>query len=92
MQAEGVLGKQLAFSFAAGVGVPELGAEDETTKGLDTAGVNIRSVLRWTREQRLLELAGMVEFAQAGVELSIGRAGEQSCCASCCESTSHLEN
>lgn len=83
----GVFGQHLALSLETGVSIPELGAEDKTTEGLDTARVDISSILRRARKQRLLELASMVELAQARVELSSGCAGKQSCC---CESAAHL--
>lgn len=40
MEGEGVSGEELALCFAAGVGVPELGGEEEAAKGFDAAGVD----------------------------------------------------
>jgi hypothetical protein len=82
-----ILRKDLTLRLKTGVSTPKLGAKHQTAKGLDTARVDIRNVLGRARQQRLLELASVVELALARVELGIGRAGKQSCC---CESTAHL--
>lgn len=92
MQGEGVFGQQLTFGFKTGVCVPELSRENEATKSLDTTRVDIRRVLGRAREKRFLELASVVQLAQARVQLSIGCACKQSCCSNCCESTAHREN
>jgi len=47
-------GEKLAFRFAAGVCVPELSAQNETTECLDAAGVDFGRILRWAREERFL--------------------------------------
>ena len=71
MQTPGILGQELSLVLTTSVGVPELCAEDEAAKGLDTAGVDFRWVLARTRQQRLLQLAGMVQCALPRVELSL---------------------
>jgi hypothetical protein len=91
MQTPGIFGQELPLVFAASVGVPELCAEDEATKGLDAAGVDFRWVLARTRQQWFLQLAGMVQCALARVELCLGRADEQSCCSGCSEGSPHGE-
>lgn len=75
MEGPGILGQDLALGLKTSVGVPKLGLKNETAKSFDTAGIDIRSVLRGTRKQRLPELASVVQLAQPRVQLSTGRAG-----------------
>jgi hypothetical protein len=75
--------------WVIGVRVPELSGQDKTTKGLDTARVDLGRVRRGTRKQRLLKLAGVVQLALVGVELRKCSAHEQSCSAGLCKSGVH---
>ena len=48
VKSPGALREELSFFFATSVGVPELGAEEKSTIGLNTARVDNCGVLRWT--------------------------------------------
>jgi hypothetical protein len=78
MERPGVFGEDLAVAFTAGVCVPELGTDDETTKGLDAARVYLGGILRRAGEERLLKLAGVVQRTLVGIDLSIRCGGKES--------------
>jgi hypothetical protein len=49
MEGPSILGKDLSLRLKTGVSTPKLGAKHQTAKGLDTARVDIRSILRRAR-------------------------------------------
>lgn len=69
----------MAFGLTASVCVPELSAQEESTKRLDAAGVDLGRILGRAGKKRLLQLAGMVQRALVWVELCVGHHGEQGC-------------
>ena len=68
MKRPGVRGEELAGGFEPGVGVPELGGEEEAAEGFGAAGVDGGGGLGWAGEEGGLEDAGVVEGGGVGVE------------------------